>query len=119
MKYAVLSPRNAPDAAAPTISGRFSSPADATTPAVITDVSLGTTGTSASRYASRKTIRYAQLEACDTRSVNWPKIAAYPSSQASAARPSLGKGRRLPGRTAALRDQASSSDRLALMLPGT
>jgi hypothetical protein len=37
---------------------------------VITDVSLGTTGTSASRYASRKTIRYAQPEAFDTRSVN-------------------------------------------------
>jgi hypothetical protein len=37
---------------------------------VITDVSLGTTGTSASRYASRETIRYAQPEAFETRSVN-------------------------------------------------
>src|SRR3954463_9676532 len=87
MKYAVLSPRNAPEAAAATIGARLRSPVDATTPAVITDVSLGTTGTSASRYASRKTIRYAQPEAFDTRSVNWPKIAAYPSSRESGRKP--------------------------------
>jgi hypothetical protein len=44
---------------------------------VITAVSLGTTGTRASKYANRKTIRYAQPEAFETRSVNWLKIAAY------------------------------------------
>src|SRR5689334_17018157 len=77
MKYAVLSPRNAPPAAAATMAIRFRSPVDATTPAVITDVSLGTTGTSASKYAKRKTIRYAHPEAFETRSVNWPNIAAY------------------------------------------
>jgi len=44
---------------------------------VITEVSLGTMGTSASKYASSATIRYAQPEAFETRSVNWLKIAAY------------------------------------------
>ena len=53
-----------------TTSGRLRSPVDATTPAVITDVSLGTTGTSASRYARTATIKYAQPEAFETRSVN-------------------------------------------------
>jgi hypothetical protein len=72
-----LSPRNAPEAAPATTIGRLKSPVDATTPAVITAVSLGTTGTRASRYANRKTIRYAQPEAFETRSVNWLKIAAY------------------------------------------
>jgi hypothetical protein len=52
---------------------------DATTPAVITAVSLGTTGTSASRYANRETIRYAQPEAFETRSVNWLNIGGYAS----------------------------------------
>jgi hypothetical protein len=50
--------------------GRLRSPADATTPAVMTAVSLGTTGRIASKYASRKTIRYAQPEAFETWSVN-------------------------------------------------
>jgi hypothetical protein len=56
-RYAVLSPRKAPSAAAGMTIIRLRSPAAATTPAVITAVSLGTIGTSASRNASRKTIR--------------------------------------------------------------
>ena len=71
----MLSPRNAPAAANAITIGRLRSPADATTPAVMTAVSLGTTGTIASKYASRKTIRYAQPEAFETWSVNWLKIA--------------------------------------------
>jgi hypothetical protein len=72
-----LSPRKAPEAAPATTIGKLKSPVDATTPAVITEVSLGTMGTSASRYASSAMIRYAQPEAFETRSVNWLKIAAY------------------------------------------
>ena len=50
--------------------GRLRSPAPATTPAVITAVSLGRMGTSASRNASRKTIAYAHPEASATSCVN-------------------------------------------------
>ena len=46
----------APAAAAGMISPRLRSPEAATTPAVMTAVSLGTIGTSASRSASTKTI---------------------------------------------------------------
>src|SRR5436190_23731570 len=79
IKYEVLSPRNAPEAAAAITRGRLRPPVDATTPAVITVVALGTTGTNASRDARRATIRYAQPEAFETRSVNWLEIADYPS----------------------------------------
>jgi hypothetical protein len=66
IQYALLSPRNAPAAAAGTIIARLRSPALATTPAVITAVSLGTTGTTASSSASRNTIPYAHPEASET-----------------------------------------------------
>ena len=49
MRYAVLSPRNAPAAANAITSGRLMSPDDESTPAVMTIVSLGTSGMIASR----------------------------------------------------------------------
>jgi hypothetical protein len=51
--------------------GRLRSPAEATTPAVMTAVSLGTTGSSASRNAKRKTIAYAHPDAPATSSLKW------------------------------------------------
>ena len=52
----MLSPRNAPQAAETITRGRLRSPADATTPAVITAVSLGTTGSIASSRANTRMI---------------------------------------------------------------
>jgi hypothetical protein len=40
----------------------------------MTTVSLGTTGTRTSRYATRRTMRYAQPDAFETASVNCPEI---------------------------------------------
>ena len=56
---------------ATTTNDTLRSPLDATTPAVITELSLGTTGTSASSSASRKMIAYAHPDASDTSCVNW------------------------------------------------
>jgi hypothetical protein len=66
----VLSPAEATAAAARTTNGTLRSPLDATTPAVITELSLGTSGTSASRSASAKMIAYAHPDASDTSCVN-------------------------------------------------
>ena len=67
----MLSPAHAPPAAASTIIGTLRSPLDATTPAVITELSLGTTGTIASSNASTKMIAYAHPDASETSCVNW------------------------------------------------
>src|ERR671933_1466065 len=84
IQYAVLSPRNAPAAAAGTTIARLRSPALATTPAVMTAVSLGTIGTTASSNASRNTIAYAHPEASETSWVKWPNtlhiLAAFDSA---------------------------------------
>src|SRR4051812_48491327 len=73
IQYAALSPRKAPSAATTITAGSERSPDAATTPAVMTAVSLGTTGTIESKNASRKTIRYAQPDASATSWVNWSK----------------------------------------------
>jgi hypothetical protein len=66
-----LSPRNAPAAAATITNPTLRSPAAATTPAVITTVSLGTTGKNASRKAMKSTIAYAHPDASETSWVKW------------------------------------------------
>src|SRR4051812_1139740 len=58
----MLSPENAPAAATSTTSGSERSPAAATTPAVITEVSLGTKGRSTSSRANANTTAYDQFE---------------------------------------------------------
>ncbi|MDX6490378.1 MAG: hypothetical protein QOD43_623 [Gaiellaceae bacterium] len=66
----MLSPAEATAAAARTTNGTLRSPLDATTPAVITELSLGTSGTTASRNANTRRIAHAHPDASDTSYVN-------------------------------------------------
>jgi hypothetical protein len=59
----MLSPSHAPAAAEPSTKARSRRPLAASTPAVITAVSDGTTGKKASSAAMPKSTRYVQLDA--------------------------------------------------------
>src|SRR6187401_212173 len=78
----MLSPRIAPVEAQRITSRRFRSPAPANTPAVITTVSLGTSGKKASMVATAKIAAYAQ--SLETHCSNWSSTARIPGSVARA-----------------------------------
>src|SRR3954451_20781087 len=66
-----MSPGKAPSAAQQTTTGSERSPFADTTPAVMTEASLGTTGSTASSSANVTRMRYAHPDASATRWVNW------------------------------------------------
>src|SRR6187551_240211 len=78
----MLSPRIAPVEAQRITSRRFRSPAPANTPAVITTVSLGTSGKKASMVATAKIAAYAR--SLETHCSNWSSTARIPGSVARA-----------------------------------
>ena len=94
--YEMLSPTIAPVEAQRITSGRLRSPAPASTPAVITTVSLGTSGKNASIMATAKTTRYDQ--SLETHCSNWPNMARISGLRARAAGTRPSSQRRLPRR---------------------
>src|SRR3954447_16488299 len=90
----MLSPAQAPAAAQRMTSGSDSLPLAATTPAVMTVASLGTTGISASSIANSMTTPYAHQDASDTSWVSWSNIAVrHPPFGRSPVQPPYGTAR--------------------------
>src|SRR3954447_18207137 len=106
----MLSPAQAPAAAQRMTSGSDSLPLAATTPAVMTVASLGTTGISASSIANSMTTPYAHQDASDTSWVSWSNIAVRHPPFARTPPPPPLRPRSAP---ASLRDSSSALRRRA------